>query len=77
MSGSIRNEIEPFCIEAGAVSPGGSAAIGLRVNGVIRAQCIGSGSNLRDAKAAALRNARQLLSELKKLEVIREYANDD
>lgn len=61
--------IEPFCIPEGAVSPGGKAAIGIRVNGVVAANCIGSGDNLRDAKACTLRHLRALIAKIEALDV--------
>jgi hypothetical protein len=61
-------DIEPFLVPEGAVSPGGKAAIGIRVDGQVIAWCIGSGENLRDAKAAALRNIRIVLSRLRSLD---------
>lgn len=63
-----RTQLEPFVIAAERVSPGGKCAIGLSVNGEVRAMCIGSGENGRDAKAAALRNVRALHRQLIKLD---------
>lgn len=59
-----KTQLEPFVIAAERVSPGGNCAIGLAVNGEVRAMCIGSGENGRDAKAAALRNVRALYRQL-------------
>lgn len=61
-------KLEPFVIAAERVSPGGKYAIGLAVNGEVRAMCIGSGENSRDAKAAALRNVRALYRQLIELD---------
>ena len=63
------SHIQPFLIPEGSVSPGGKAAIGLRVNGEIAANCIGSGESLRDAKACALRHVRILMAKIEALDV--------
>ena len=63
------NHIEVFTVEAESFSPGGKNAIGLKSDGETKAICIGSGDTMRDAKAAALRNARMTLRALKNLSI--------
>lgn len=58
-------DIKPFFIEKGTISPGGKAAIGIKINGVVERYCIGSGDDFRDAKASALKNLRCLMLKVK------------
>lgn len=60
----MATDLDPFFIPSGSVSPGGKAAIALKVDGVIVTSCIGSGENFREAKACALRNLRCVLGRV-------------
>lgn len=60
--------IEAFFTEADAISPGGAAAIGIRVNGVVATYCIGSGADFRAAKACALLHLRTVLEQVRALQ---------
>ena len=59
---------ETFFAAKEAISPGGLAAIGVKVDDNILTYCIGSGDNFRDAKACALRNAKTVLQSIKSME---------
>lgn len=64
------SKIEVFEIPENAISPGGKNAIGVRVDGHIVATCIGSGPTMRDAHAAAIRNARAVLRGVRALAAV-------
>lgn len=57
-------KIEPVFFEKDQISPGGKAAIGITVDGELRAHCIGSGENFREAKACALKHIRTVLKKV-------------
>ena len=63
-------DLKVFFIEAGSISPGGKAAIGIKLNGSVLRNCIGSGDNFRDAKACALKNIRCILKQVLEMKVI-------
>jgi alpha-L-arabinofuranosidase len=67
---TAKTKLETFFTKKDAISPGGLAAIGIKNNDVILTYCIGSGTNFRDAKATALRNARKILRCIKQMQEV-------